>query len=235
MATISATVEDLVAEVMAEASMHDSEKTRVTIFALDAVRWLYRDTNIFPYTNKTKLYQNIINQREFGFPSDAVSINFVGTQVGNFVRMLAYNYYIMSEPKKGKNGLVETIDGFNWYVRPSSLHGMGGDNRGDVNIDMAERKIYLSPHSRYTNYVVYYRSNCIKASRDTCIHPYYILAFKFFTLSRWHQGRRETGIANDYLRRAEIEWRNGNLQKAAEEVNLATIVNTVNNNRRRQW
>jgi hypothetical protein len=234
MATISATVEDLIAEVMAEAQMHDNEKTRVTVFAFDAVRWLYRDSDILPYTNKTKIYDNVIDNREIGFPTDAVSIYYVGTQIGGYVRALACNSSIMSVPEK-RSSLVENIDGYNWYIRPNRFIGMGGDNRGDVNVDMANRKIYLSPHSRYSNYVVYYKSNCIKTSRDTCIHPYYIMAFKSYVLARWYQSRKEINMYQTYQQRADVEWRNGNLQKAKEAISLPTIVNIIENNRRRRW
>jgi len=131
-------------------------------------------------------------------PSDYYEYISVGTQIGHYVKGLAMNNRLTSHKFQPEiPPLIQSSFNNIWYWGGLYGYGMGwatsgaidaygnGGDYGDFHIDPDKRILITSPTFRFKNISLVYYTNCITPSAETCIHPWFIMAFKHW-LNYWY-------------------------------------------------
>lgn len=208
-------VDSLVGVVMEELGAPANQQFSFMAWGLDFVRSMQKDVNtMIPDRNKEIFYEF----DKFGYntaklPNDYYDFISVGTQVGHYVKGLAMNNRITTHKRQPEMfPLLDNTPNNIWYWGGLYGYGMGwggggaidaygnGNDYGDVTIDYDRRLLVTSPTFRFRNILLNYYTNCITPSEETCIHPWFIeafknyLYFKYFFLKgdgRWQVSKME--------------------------------------------
>jgi hypothetical protein len=192
---ITQTVNELVALVIEELEIPANRFFAFQSFAMDFIRQLRIDGRTGILNERREVYYNLadIGYTTVNLPHDYVDYVTVGTQIGRYIKALAFNGHLTDHKFKEQTGLLTRTNNNIWYW--GNLWGLGtslwgpmgqvqafgnGGDYGDFNIDLANKKLILSPTFAYSNVTLQYISNCLEPSETTTIHPYFIMAFKEF-------------------------------------------------------
>jgi len=216
MAKLTQNIQELAGVIMLENDIPAQEELKFISFGLDFVRMVQQDVKTFqiPDRDETRTYYferpglNVVQM-----PVKMMDLISVGVQVGRYIKGLALNTRGTNKtPVQPTRGLVTNdLEGNQWYW--GGLYGIGawggsgsmgmssfgnGQDFGDYEIDYKTGRIYTSARYPYTNIVIHYFTNCITPSNQTCIHPWFISAYKDFCMWKWKRSRGEIGIAENY-------------------------------------
>lgn len=238
MANILQNVDELAEVAMLELNIPTNESLAFKSFGMDFVRELRIDGRTGIANEQKTVYYNF---RETGYnsvslPHDFVEVITVGTQIGRYIKALAINGHLTDHKFKDQTGLLTRSENRIWYwgnlwglgtslwgpMGQVQAYGNGGDY-GDFNIDWENRKLILSPTFTYDNIVLKYMSNCLEPSNTSCIHPYFIGAFKEYVKMKYFENRGEARYQiheKNYNAQYLYAWRKKNKKKTQDIVKI---------------
>jgi hypothetical protein len=192
---LTQTVDEIVGVTLEEMELPANQQFRMQSFALDFIRAMQKDVKtLIPDRDKEQFYElphsgyNVVR-----LPGDYYDYISIGSQVGRYVKGLAINNRLTDHKRQPDIAPViqSTTDNI-WYWGGLYGYGMGwgttgaidaygnGGDYGDVSIDMDKRIMITSPTFRFRNLTLRYYTNCIVPSGETCIHPWFISALKYW-------------------------------------------------------
>jgi hypothetical protein len=238
MANIVQNVNELADIAMLELGVPTYESTRFKSFALDFIRIIRQDGRTGIANEQKTIYYDFSQTgfKTVALPNDFVEFITVGTQLGRYIKALAINGHLTNHRIKPQTGLLTRSDNMIWYwgnlwglgtslwgpMGQVQAYGNGGDY-GDFNIDWENRRLILSPTFAYTNIVLKYMSNCLEPGAETCIHPYFITAFKEFVKMKYFENRGDQRFLihkANYVEEYRYAWRKKNRKKTQDIVKI---------------
>jgi hypothetical protein len=238
MANLLQTVDELADIAMLELGSPTNESLRFKSYGMDFLRMLRIDGKTGIANEQKTVYYDLtaIGYHSITLPHDFVEYITIGTQLGRYIKALAINGHLTDHKLKPQTGLLTRSDNMIWYwgniwglgtslwgpMGQVQAYGNGGDY-GDFNIDWANRKLILSPTFGYTNIVMKYMSNCLEPSNVSCIHPYFISAFKEYVKWKYFENRGDQRFVihkANYMEEYLYAWRKKNRKKTQDIVKI---------------
>jgi hypothetical protein len=238
MSNILQTATELADIAMLELGLPTYESTKFKSYALDFIRMLRMDGKTGIANEQKTLYYDLTQTgyATLNLPFDYVEYITVGTQLGRYIKALAINGHLTDHKIKPQTGLLTRSDNMIWYwgnlwglgtslwgpMGQVQAYGNGGDY-GDFNIDIINRKLIISPTFGYTNVVLKYMSNCLEPAAESCIHPYFISAFKEYLKMKYFENRGEQRFLihkNNFNQEYLYAWRKKNRKKTQDIVKI---------------
>jgi hypothetical protein len=238
MANILQNADELADVAMLELGVPTYESTKFKSFALDFIRMLRIDGKTGIANEQKTVYYDFsqTGYKTVALPNDFVEFITVGTQLGRYIKALAINAHLTDHKIKPQTGLLTRSDNMIWYwgnlwglgtslwgpMGQVQAYGNGGDY-GDFNIDWENRKLILSPTFGYTNIVLKYMSNCLEPGSESCIHPYFIAAFKEYIKMKYFENRGDQRFLihkANYVEEYRYAWRKKNRKKTQDIVKI---------------
>jgi hypothetical protein len=192
---LTQTVDEIVGVVLEEMEIPANQQFRMQSFALDFIRAMQKDVkSLIPDRDKTQFYElPHVGYNVVRLPGDYYDYISIGTQVGVYVKGLAINNRLTDHKRQPDLApVIQTTMDNVWYWGGLYGYGMGwgttgaidaygnGGDYGDVSIDMDKRIMITSPTFRFRNLTLRYYTNCLAPSGETCVHPWFIAALKYW-------------------------------------------------------
>lgn len=196
-------VDSIVGQVMEDVGATANQQFVFLGWALDFVRSMQKDVKtMIPDRTKEIFYEfDTFGYHTVKLPKDYYDFNSIGTQVGHYVKGLSMNNRLTTHKRQPE--IFPLISSYNnanvWYWGGLYSYGMlwngtgsgvqaygNGNDYGDVMIDTENGVLITSPTFRYRNVLLTYYTNCITPSAETCIHPWFIEAMKWFLYYKYY-------------------------------------------------